>query len=96
MPKQTSESISVDVYAAFVEILGECERRGMVPPFILVSASRNGSVLAIRVPGDGSEGQVLAEHFEDGMFRTPVTCMLLDQQGEVMRVNIDLEEVTYH
>ena len=92
MPKPAFEEVT----AALGEILFECERRGMVPPFIWVAASRNGSVVAIRVPSDGREGEMLAEHFEDDMFLWPVTCMLLDQQNEAMRITIGPEEVTYH
>ena len=82
--------------AAFVEIFQECEQRGMVPPFVLVAASREGSVVAVRAPGDGREGETLAEHFEDGVFLTPVTCMVLDQTNEAVRVTIGENTVTYH
>ena len=77
-------------------ILQECERRGMVLPFVVVAASRNGSVLAIRVPGGGREGEVLSEHTEDGMFVVPVTCMVLDQTNEAVRITIGEGGVTYH
>ena len=82
--------------AALAAILQECEHRGMVLPFVMVAASRNGSVLAIRVPGDGREGETLAEHFEDGMFLAPVNCMVLDQTNEAVRVIIGESGVTYH
>ncbi len=85
---------------ALTEVLGvflqECEQRGMVMPFILMSASPNGSVLVLRVVGDGSDGEVLAEHYEDEGFRTPITCMVLDQTGEAARATIRGSEVTYH
>ncbi len=50
-----------DLTEALGAILQECEHRGMVQPFVLVAASRNGSVLALRVPGDGRKGETLAE-----------------------------------
>ncbi len=85
-----------DMTAAMAAILQECEKRGMVLPFIMVAASRNGSVLAVRIPGDGREGEVLAEHYVDGMFVVPVTCMVLDQTNEAVRITIGESTVTYH
>ncbi len=85
-----------DMIAALDEILQECEHRGMVRPFVLVAASRNGSVLAVRAPGDGREGETLAEHFEDGVFLAPINCMVLDQTDEAVRVTIGESAVTYH
>ena len=85
-----------DMMAALAAILQECEHRGMVLPFVMVAASRNGSVLAVRILGDGREGEVLAEHYEDGMFVVPVTCMVLDQTNEAVRITIGEGGVTYH
>lgn len=85
-----------DMTATLAAILQECERRGMVLPFIMVAVSRNGSVLAVRVPGDGRKGETLAEHYEDGVFLAPVTCMVLDQTNEAVRITIGESTVTYH
>ena len=85
-----------DMTATLAAILQECEHRGMVLPFVVVAASRNGSVLAVRIPGDGREGEVLAEHYEDGMFVVPITCMVLDQTNEAVRITIGESTVTYH
>ncbi len=85
-----------DMTADLAAILQECEHRGMVRPFVLVAASRNGSVLALRVPGDGRKGEILAEHYEDGVFVAPITCMVLDQTNEAVRVTIGGDTVTYH
>ncbi len=82
--------------AAIGEFLQVCEKRGMVPPFILMGASPNGSVLALRVIGDGSDSEVLAEHYEDEGFRVPITCVVIDQTGEAARATIRAEKVTYH
>ena len=85
-----------DMIVALRAILQECEDRGMVRPFVLVAASRNGSVLAVRTPSDGREGETLAEHFEDGGFLVPITCMVLDQTNEAVRITIGESTVTYH
>ncbi len=85
-----------DMTAALRAILQECEHRGMVRPFVLVAANRNGSVVAVRAPGDGRDGEVLAEHYEDGVFLVPFTCMVLDQNNEAVRVTIGGDTVTYH
>ncbi len=82
--------------AEMAAILQECERRGMVLPYIFVAASRNGSVLAIRVPGGGAEGEVLAEYYDDEMFLMPVTCMVVDQTDEAVRITITAEKTTFH
>ncbi len=68
----------------------------MVPPFVLVAASREGSVVAVRAPGDGRNGEVAAEHYEGGVFLVPFTCMVLDQNNEAVRVTIESGKVTFH
>ena len=68
----------------------------MVTPFIFMSGSSNGSVLALRVIGDGSDGEVLAEHYEDEGFRLPITLVVVDQTGEAARATIQGSKVTYH
>ena len=85
-----------DFSAAFTNVLNECSRRGMVLPFIVVSASRNGSVYALRVRGDGSESEVLAEHFEGAGFPIPINIMVLDQNNEAALITIGAEAVVYH
>ena len=85
-----------DMIAALDEILQECEHSGMVLPFVMVAASRNGSVFAIRIPGGGCEVETLAEHFEDGVFLAPVNCMVLDQTNEAVRITIGEGGITYH
>ena len=92
-----NKSDNEDLTTFLTKILDECVRRGMVLPFTFIAASSNGSVLAIRVPGNGSESEVLAEHFEDGIFLSPVNCMVLDQRDEAARIILqDDGEVTYH
>ena len=85
-----------EMTAVLAEILQECERKGMTLPFVMVAASRNGSVLAVRVPGGGRDVELLSEHSEEGMFDMPITCVVLDKTGEAVRITIQAEEVTYH
>lgn len=85
-----------DMTAALAAILQECEHIGMVPPFVLVAASRNGSVVAVWAPRDGRDSEVLAEHYEALGFLAPITCMVLDQNNEAARVTIEVGKVTYH
>ena len=85
-----------EMTAVLAEILQECERKGMTLPFVMVAASRNGTVLAMRVPGGGRDGEVLAEHSEEGVFAMPITCMILDQNNEAVRFTIEAGGVTYH
>ena len=74
-------------------ILNACEERGMQPPFIFCATSRNGSVVCIRMAAD--EDTVLAQHFEPEGFIAPISCMVLDQTGEAVRVTIDAGRLTF-
>ena len=86
-----------DLSAAFADVLNECARRGMAPPFIVVSVSRNGSVIAIRVFLDSnSEAEVLVEHFEVEGFAMPINIMVLDQNNDAARITIEAGAVVYH
>jgi len=67
-------------------ILSACEERGMQLPFIFCAASRNGSVVCIRMAAD--EDTVLAQHFEPEGLIAPISCMVLDQTGEEVRLTI--------
>ena len=91
---------SKEVAAASAGILVKCDQRGMVMPFILVSASRNGSVQVVRVrrDGGGSEvlSEVLAEHYEDARSFMPISCMVLDQNDEVFLDTINVGDATFH
>ncbi|MFQ5619581.1 MAG: hypothetical protein ACE5FR_11470 [Rhodospirillales bacterium] len=86
---------TTDMAATLGEILHKCEEKGMEPPFIFVGASRNGTVLVMRYRGDGSAGEVLAEHIEDEGAQMPITCMVLDQKDDAVRVTIGAGEVSY-
>ena len=89
------EVAMIDALAEHIAgILSACEERGMQPPFIFCAATRNGSVVCIRMAGD--EDTVLAQHFEPEGFTPPISCMVLDQTGEAVRVTIDAEDLTFH
>ena len=77
-------------------VLDECLTRGMVLPFVMVAASRNGSLYAQRVLGGDRAPEVLAKHIEDEGYRMPLTCMVLDQNDQVCHVSIESGKVTYH
>ena len=80
---------------ALREIFEQCARRGMVTPFVVVAASKNGSVLALRVSGEDVP-DVLAEHYEGSMFSLPITIMVLDQTAEAARVTFAAERTHWH
>jgi hypothetical protein len=67
----------------------------MALPFIIVAASANGSVLAVRMTGDGPP-ETLAAHSQDGGFRVPMTFMVLDQENNAARVTVSAERLTWH
>ena len=75
----------------FAEILRICRERGMKLPFIICAASSNGTVFCMRFNGPGGEPDVLAQHDEPGGFKSPINWMVLDQNGEAVRVTIDEE-----
>jgi hypothetical protein len=79
-----------------VEVINRCVELGMKLPFIVCAVSPNGSVLAMRVNGGGRESDLLAKHFENQTFMPPLNIMVLDQNGEAVRVVIDGKEVSYH
>jgi hypothetical protein len=78
------------------DILDRCIQSGMQMPFILCAASPNGSVPCVRFNQPGEAPDQLAEHFEPEGFRTPMSCMIVDQTGEAIRVNITAEGATFH
>ena len=78
------------------ELMDECVRRGMVRPYIITAISRNGSIMSIRAAGDGSDPEVLAEHFEPEGFAVPVNTMVIDQTDQVVWVTFETRQITYH
>jgi hypothetical protein len=70
------------------EIFNGCLERGMRLPLIACAVSPNGAVLCMRVNGGGAAPDILAEQFEPGGFRLPMTCMVLDQNNEAARVTV--------
>ena len=84
----------------FAEIIRICRERNMKVPFIICAASPNGTVFCMRFSGPGGEPDVLAQHDEPGGFKSPINWMVLDQNGEAVRVTIDVkrerETVVFH
>ncbi len=89
---------SKEVAAASAEILVKCDQRGMVLPYIMVSARRNGSVQVVRVRRDGGQVllEVLAWHYEDAQSFMPISCMVLDQNDKVFLDTINEGDATFH
>ena len=85
-----------ELRTAFADILAQLEDRGMTFPLVLMCTSSNGSLLAIRVLGDGSEGEVLAEHCDNDIFTTPVHCFAVDQENRTAYVPIEVDDVVCH
>jgi len=66
-----------------------------VPPFIVIGLSPNGSVTVMRVRADGTDAELLAEHYEPEGFRVPMTLALIDQNNEALRGAITAKGVTW-
>jgi hypothetical protein len=61
-------------------LLEQAAEQGMTPPFIILAVSPNGSATIMRVRGDGTPADLLAEHYEPEGFRVPLTLALIDQK----------------
>jgi hypothetical protein len=77
-----------DIRNAIAEILKECEDEGMAFPVILCAISPNGSISANRIDGLGGT-ETLAEHVEDGVFTTPMTFIVLDQNNVAAHIRLN-------
>lgn len=71
------------------EVFDHCEADGLVLPWIVTALAPNGSVLVVRMRGDGTPADVLAEHYEGGVFIAPMTIVVLDQRNEAAKVVIE-------
>ena len=65
------------------DVLNQCLTDGMKPPLILCAMSPNGSVLVVRFLGQGGPDK-LAQNFDAGGFRLPMSIVVLDQNNEVV------------
>jgi hypothetical protein len=74
---------------ALLDIFDHCAGQGMVLPWIVCSASPNGSTLVMRLIGGGADPDVLAEHYEPQGFVLPMTIMVLDQHNEAAKVVLE-------
>jgi hypothetical protein len=68
------------------EVFERCISDGMHLPFVVCAVAPNGSLLAMRMHGDGMKRDMLAEHFEDSVFKLPMTVMVIDRGNEAVRV----------
>ena len=80
------EKPSDELVEWMTDVLNNCHRTGMILSYIVSSTSPNGSVIVVRV--DGENVDVLAEHYEDGAFRLPMTIAVIDQKNEVVLVTV--------
>jgi hypothetical protein len=78
-----------DLHDAFMGIYDHCADQGMVLPWIVCSVSPNGSTLVMRMHGDGTPVDVLAEHYEPQGVVLPMTIMVLDQRNEAAKVVLE-------
>ena len=78
------------------DIMDECARRKMRPPFIITAVSRNGSVLSIRAMYDGSDPDTLAEHYEPEGFSLPINMIVVDQTDQGLWASVEGKQITYH
>jgi hypothetical protein len=81
------EELLQELQDILTEAFNQCIAHGMKLPFIVSAISINGSVLVLRV-NDGRGPDMLAEHFEDDVFTSPVNLMVVDRHGEAARVLI--------
>jgi hypothetical protein len=74
----------------FAEILRICRERNMKLPFIICAASPKRTVFCMRFNGPRGEPEVLAQHREPDGFKSPINWIVLDQNGEAVRVTVDV------
>jgi hypothetical protein len=80
--------LQFDLSETLARIVDECAQDGMALPFIVCAASPNGSVLVTRKM-NASHTQVLAQHFENGGLKIPMSVMVLDQKNKAVRIVVD-------
>jgi hypothetical protein len=84
-----------DLQELIVEVLEECERRGMRLPLILCGISRNGSTISARFTGEGS-AEILTEYVAVEGFVLPMTVVVIDQDNEAARVTVTASGRSWH
>jgi hypothetical protein len=89
------ENPTAELDAWLADVLNNCRRTGMVLPYIVSAISPNGNVTVVRM--DGENVDVLAEHYEGGGSRLPMTITVVDQKNEAVRVTVGPKRsLTYH
>jgi hypothetical protein len=84
-----------------VEVLAACLDRGMALPFTVAAVGVNGSILAVRYTSSADQDRPvatgIAEHVEGTEFSLPINIMVVDQNGDAVRIVIDPEgHRTFH
>jgi|SoiMethySBSTD1v2_1073268.scaffolds.fasta_scaffold385248_1 hypothetical protein len=80
-------------------LLEECHERGMPLPYLLVAVAINGSIMACRYveseSGEELDAEVLVKAVDDKMV-LPINVMLVDANGEAVRLLITTDAATFH
>jgi hypothetical protein len=91
----SDENPTTELDAWLADVLNNCRRTGMVLPYIVSAISPNGNVTVVRM--DGENIDVLAEHYEGGGLRLPMTIAVIDHKNEAVRVTVGTNHsLTYH
>jgi hypothetical protein len=85
-----------DLKEVVTEAFDQATEKGMKLPFLLCAISPNGSVIVLRVRGDGSSPDVLAEHIEQEGWQLPMTLAVFDQNNESIRIAITAKRKAEH
>ena len=85
---ETPQQFLEEFAGAMRDVFQRCTGKGMALPFVVITASPDGTVFAMRVQGDGHGPEILAEHVEGDAMRLPVSVVVLDQNGDALRVVI--------
>jgi hypothetical protein len=78
---------SDDLNAALSEVVTECVREGMRPPFIVVAISPNGSTCILRTDGH-STSETLVNHIEGNGPSYPITVVVVDQDNKKVSLTV--------
>jgi hypothetical protein len=89
VPPAEAAHLLADLQAELTDILERCVGElGMQLPLIITAVSPQGSVVVTRVNA-GAEPDVLAEHYESGVFMTPINILVVSANSKAARVVIE-------
>ena len=81
---------ALDLREALTEIFERCDEKGLERPWTVCAASPNGSAVVLRIHGEGTPDQVLAEHIEPEGFLLPMSVVAIDRHNEAALVKLDV------